>query len=84
MIKSIKIDLKVYDKFKIKTMKDYQDFYFNCDILSLADLFEKISNKCLKNYDLCTSLYLSVHTLSWDPILGKTNVELYVISDFDM
>ena len=52
--------------------------------LLLAELFEKIRNKCLKNYDLCISHYLSVHTLSWDPILGKTNVELYVISYIDM
>ena len=35
-------------KFKMKTMKDYHDFYFNCYVLLLGDVFEKFRNKSFK------------------------------------
>ena len=28
----------------MKTMKDYQDWYLKCDVLLLADVFEKFRN----------------------------------------
>ena len=33
---------KVWDRFEMKTMKDYHDLYLKCDMLLLADVFEKI------------------------------------------
>ena len=30
-------------------MKDYHDFYLKCDVLLLADVFEKFRNNDLKN-----------------------------------
>ena len=44
--------LNVYNKFKIKTMKDYHDLYLKCDVLLLADVFEKSRNNSFKNYEL--------------------------------
>ena len=43
-------DLKIWNKFEIKTMKDYHDLY-----LKIADVFEKFRNNSLKNYGLCPS-----------------------------
>ena len=37
----------------METMKDYHDWYLKCDVLLLADTFEKIRNNSLKNYGLC-------------------------------
>ena len=34
----------------MKTMKDYQDLYLKCDVLVLADIFEKFRNYILKNF----------------------------------
>ena len=31
----------VWNKFEMNTIEDYRDFYLKCDILKLADLFEK-------------------------------------------
>ena len=57
--------LKVWNKFEMKKMKDYHDLYLECDVLLLAEVFEKFRNNRLKNYGLCPSHYLSAPVLSW-------------------
>ena len=47
------------DEKRLKTVKDYHDLKLKCNILLLADVFEKLRNKSLKNYELCLSHYLS-------------------------
>ena len=59
----------------MKTRKDYHNLYLKCDVLLLADVFEKIRNKSLTNYGLCPSHYLSAPGLSWDAILNMKKVE---------
>ena len=73
--------LKVWDKFEMKTLKDYQDFYLKCGVLQSADVLEKIRNKSLKNYGLSPSHYLSAPAISWDAMLNMTKVELKFIPD---
>ena len=68
----------------MKTMKDYHDLYLKCDVLLLADVFEKFRNNSLKNYGLCPSHYLSAPALSWDAMLNMTKVKLELIPDLDM
>ena len=70
--------LKVWNKFEMKTMKDYHDLYLKCDVLLLADVFEKFRNNSLKNYGLCPSHYLSAPALSWDAMLNMTNVKTLI------
>ena len=43
----------------MKRMKDYHDLYLKCNIILLADVFEKFRNHSVKNYGLCPSHYLS-------------------------
>ena len=40
---------KVLNKFDMKTVKDYHNLYLKCNVLLLADVFEKIRNNSLKN-----------------------------------
>ena len=56
--------LKAWDKFEIKTMKDYHNLYIIYGVLLLADVFKKII-KSSKIYGLCLSYYLSAPALSW-------------------
>ena len=72
---------KVWNKSEMKTMKDYHDFYLKCDVLLLADVFEKLRNNNPKNYGLCQSHYLSVPALRWDAMLNMIEVKLELIPD---
>ena len=72
--------LKVWNKFEMKTMKNYHDF----TVLLLADIFKKFRNISIKNYGICPSHYLSAPALSWDAMLNMTKIKLELISDPDM
>ena len=50
--KDMKIVFNVWDKFEIKTKKDYHDLYLKCNVLLLVDVFEKFRNNSLKNCGL--------------------------------
>ena len=76
--------LKVWNKFEMKMMKDYHDLYLKCDVLLLADIFEKFRKNSSKNYGLWPSHYLSTRALSWDAMLNIKKVKLELISDLCM
>ena len=59
----------------MKTKKDYDNLYLKCDVLLLADVFERFRNNSLKNYRLCPSYYLSAPSLSWNAMLKMTKID---------
>ena len=62
----------VFKKFNINNLGEYHDLYVRSDTLLLADIFENFRQSCLQNYEL-------------DPAcLKKTNVELELLTDYDM
>ena len=63
---------------------DYHNLYLKCDVLLLADVFEKLGNSRLKSYELCPSHYFSAPALSWDTMPNVTKIELELISHTDM
>ena len=68
----------------MKTMIDYYDSHLKCDVLLLADAFEKFRNNSSKNYVSCPSHCMGAPALSWDAILNMKKVDLELISDADM
>ena len=76
--------LNVRNKFQMKTKKDYHDLYLKCDVLLLADVFQKFRNNSLKNHGLFSSLYLSAPSLSWDAMLKMRKIKLELVTDPDM
>ncbi|CAB3987960.1 Gastrula zinc finger [Paramuricea clavata] len=76
--------LKVWDHFKMKTMRDYHDLYLETDVLLLADVFENFRKTCLENYKLDPAHYISAPSLSWDAFLKQLGEEIELVSDMDM
>ena len=53
------------------------------DVLLLADVFEKITDTCLKFYGLDPCHYFITPGLNWDTMLEMTGVKLEKISDIE-
>ena len=68
----------------METLKDYHDLCIKCDVLLLADVFEKFRSNSLKSHGLCLSQYLSAPGLSWDAMLKLTKIKIELITDLDM
>ena len=74
----------VWEKFNIKTLKNYLKLYNISDVLLLADVFENFQDLCLKNYGLDPVHYYTAPGLAWDAMLKTTNINLELLSDVDM
>ncbi|XP_048588381.1 uncharacterized protein LOC116601844 [Nematostella vectensis] len=75
---------KVWETFKMSTMRDYHDLYLESDVLLLADVFENFRDVCLENYGLDPAWYYTAPGLAWDAALKITRVELELLTDCDM
>ena len=74
----------VVNKFKLDNLGDYHGLYVQSDTLLLADVFENFRDMCLKQYELDPAHFLSLPGLAWQACLKKTNVELELLTDYDM
>ena len=74
----------VFKKFDIKNLGEYHDLYVRSDTLLLADVFENFRNACMKNYELDPAHFVSLPGLAWQACSKKTNVELELVTDYDM
>ena len=60
----------VFKVFKLENLVDYHDLYVQSDTLLLADVFHNFRDMCIKEYKLDS--------------LKKTNIELELLTDYDM
>ena len=74
----------VFKKFNINNLGEYHDLYIRSDTLLLADIFENFRQSCLENYELDPAHFISLPGLAWQACLKKTNVELELLTDYDM
>ena len=74
----------VFNQFKLNNLGDYHDLYVQSDTLLLADVVENFRDMCLIEYELDPAHFLSVPGLAWQACLKKTNVELELLTDYDM
>ena len=74
----------VFKKFNINNLGEYHDLYVRSDTLLLADIFENFRQSCLKIYELDPAHFVSLPGLAWQTCLKKTNVELELLTDYDM
>ena len=74
----------VFKIFKLENLADYHDLYVQSDTLLLADVFENFRDMCIKEYELGPAHFLSLPGLAWQACLKKTNIELELLTDYDM
>ena len=74
----------VFKGFKLEHLGDYHDLYVQSDALLLAGVFENFSDMCIKEYELDPAHFLSLPGLAWQTCLKKTNIELELLTDYDM
>ena len=74
----------VFKVFKLENLGDYHDLYVQSDTLLLADVFSNFRNMCIKEYELDSAHFLSLPRLAWQACLKKTNIELELLTDYDM
>ena len=74
----------VFKGFKLENLGDYHDLYVQSDTLLLADVFENFRDMCIKEYELDPAHFLSLPGLAWQACLKKTNIELELLTDYDM
>ena len=74
----------VFKSFKLENLGDYHYLYVKSDTLLLADVFEKFIDMCLKEYELDPAHFVSLPGLAWQACLKKTNIELELLTDYDM
>ena len=71
--------------FKLENLENYHDLYVQSDTLLLADVFNNFRDMCIKEYKLEPGHVLSLPGLAWQAcFLKKTNIELELLTDYDM
>ena len=71
-------------RFKLENLGDYHDLYTQSDTLLLADVFNNFRDMCIKEYELDPAHFLSLPGLAWQACLKKTNIELELLTDYNM
>ena len=74
----------VFKSVKLENLGDYHDLYVKSDTLLLADVFENFRDTCIKEYELDPAHFVSLPGLAWQACLKKTNIELELLTDYDM
>ena len=74
----------VFKVFNLENLGDYHDLYIQNDTLLLVDVFNNFRDMCLKEYELDPAHFLSLPGLAWQACLKKTNIELELLTDYDM
>ena len=74
----------VFKGFKLENLGDYHDLYVQSDTLLLADVFNNFRDMCIKEYERDPAHFLSLPGLAWQACLKKTNIELELLTDYDM
>ena len=70
----------VFKRFELENLGQYHELYVQSD----ADAFENFRDMRIKEYELDPAHFLSLPGLAWQACLKKTNIELELLTDYDM
>ena len=74
----------VFKRFELENLGQYHDLHVQSGTLLLADVFENFRDMCIKEYELDPAHFLSLPGLAFQACLKKTNIELELLTDYDM
>ena len=74
----------IFKRFELENLAQYHDLYVQSDTLLLANVFENFRGMCIKEYGLESAHFLSLPGLAFQACLKKTNIELELLTDYDM
>ena len=74
----------VWESFNCRTFLDYHNLYLKADVLILADGFEKYRDFFLNNHNIDPCHCFSAPGLTWQCGFKYTNINLDLLSDYDM
>ncbi|KAG8240272.1 hypothetical protein J437_LFUL018109 [Ladona fulva] len=76
--------LRVWHSFECKNLGEYSDIYLMSDVMLLADVFENFQDVCFNAYKLDPAWYYTAPGLTFDAMLKHTEIELELLTDYDM
>jgi len=76
--------VKVWQRFSILTLGEYNGLYLKTDVLLLADIFENFRNSCFASYCLDPAHYYTLPGFTWDAMLKHMHVRFELLIDIDM
>lgn len=82
--KNYKIPLEVWKQRKMKTFRNYHDYYLANDVLQVADVFRDRIDFCKDNYGLNPLNYVTFLALAKAACMKVTGVSLYPVIDLDL
>ena len=74
----------VWNAFDCKTLLDYHNLYLKADVLILSDAFEKFRDFFLTNHQIDPAYCYSAPGLTWQCGFKYTDIELDLLSDYEM
>ena len=74
---------RVFKEFKMNNLGDYHDLYVQSNT-HIGDVFENFRNMCIEIYELDHAHFLSAPGLAWQACLKITEVELELLTNFDV
>ena len=74
----------VFKRFELENLGQYHDLYVQSDTLLLPDVFKNVRDMCIKEYELDPAHFLSLPGLAFQACLKKTNIELELLTDYNM
>jgi len=76
---------EVWKTFEIDNLQRYMELYLETDVYLLAEVFEKFRREFLcSEYAIDPAYYFTIPGLAYDGMLKITNVELELLTDYDM
>ncbi len=75
--------LTVWQSFKCKRLQDYLHLYLECDVMLLADVFQRFRSVCLQYYKLDPLHFYTAPNLSWEAMLKITGAKVELLADVD-